>query len=52
MKKYIEEKYIIEDKEEIKLLRFLLDYCFYRATKHKTPVSGLVKGIDNLRKQF
>ena len=52
MKKYIEEKYIIEDKEEIKLLRFLLDYCYHRATKHKTPVSGLVKGIDNLRKQL
>jgi len=44
--------YIIDDESELKLIRFCLDYCWHRATKHKTPVSGLDKGINKMRKEF
>ena len=46
------KSYLIEDEDEIRLLKFLLNYCYHRAKKHKTPVSDLLEEINDLRKQF
>jgi hypothetical protein len=52
MIKQIKKTYIIEDEDEIKLLKFLLDYCYHRSSQHRTPVSKMEDRINILRKQL
>ena len=43
--------YELED-QDVKVLKHLLNYCYHRAEKHRTPVSGSANEIRRLRKEF
>jgi hypothetical protein len=38
--------------EESKMLINLLNYCYHRATKHKSPVSQYSEQIEKFRKEL
>jgi len=44
-------EYILEDKD-INILKDCLNYCFHRATKHKTPMTGKDNDINRLRQDL
>jgi hypothetical protein len=45
-------EYVLSDKVEINLITDCLNYCYHRATKHKTPMTGKEYMINKLRKQL
>lgn len=48
-------EYILDEMEhlpEINLIKDCLNYCWHRAVKHNTPMSGKEKAINDLRRQF
>lgn len=40
------------DEQDIKVMKYLLDYCWHRATKHLSPVVDYKKEIERLQKEF
>jgi hypothetical protein len=52
MKKEIIEVFTLDKKSEINLIKDCLNYCYHRATKHKTPMTGKEQKINDLRNQF
>jgi hypothetical protein len=45
-------EYILDDQTEIALIKDCLNYCWHRATQHRTPMSGKEEKINGLRRQF
>jgi hypothetical protein len=44
--------YTLDEEKEISLIKDCLNYCYHRATKHKTPMTGKEEDINKLRKEF
>jgi hypothetical protein len=51
-KEQIVVHYVLDNQDEINLVKDCLNYCWHRATQHKTPMSGKEKKINELRRQF
>jgi len=45
-------EYLLDDQAEINLIKDCLNYCWHRATKHNTPMSGKGQKINDLRRQL
>ena len=55
MKRVYHTKTTVEytfNEEEVKLIEFCLNYCYHRATKHRSPVTSYQDKINKLRKQL